>query len=68
MSHPPILFEDAEALVIDKPGGLPIETPRKGGPSLADQLDSLTLGFRFAPAPVHRLDTDVCCWRATPKR
>ena len=23
-----ILFEDGEALVIDKPGGLPIETPR----------------------------------------
>ena len=28
MTHPPILFEDAEALVIDKPGGLPIERPR----------------------------------------
>ena len=25
-----ILFEDGEALVIDKPGGLPIERPRKG--------------------------------------
>lgn len=59
MSHPPILFEDAEALVIDKPGGLPIETPRKGGPSLADQLDALKLGFHFAPVPVHRLDTDT---------
>lgn len=59
MSHPPILFEDAEALVIDKPGGLPIETPRKGGASLADQLDALKLGFHFAPVPVHRLDTDT---------
>lgn len=59
MSHPPILFEDAEALVIDKPGGLPIETPRKGGPSLGDQLEALKLGFHFTPMPVHRLDTDT---------
>lgn len=59
MSHPPILFEDAEALVIDKRGGLPIETPRKGGPSLGDQLEALKLGFHFAPVPVHRLDTDT---------
>lgn len=59
MIHAPILFEDAEALVIDKPGGLPIETPRKGGASLGDQLDALKLGFHFAPVPVHRLDTDT---------
>ena len=59
MNHPPILFEDAEALVIDKPGGLPIETPRKGGAALADQLEALKLGFHFAPVPVHRLDTDT---------
>lgn len=59
MNPPSILFEDAEALVIDKPGGLPIETPRKGGPSLGDQLDALKLGFHFPPVPVHRLDTDT---------
>lgn len=59
MTHPPILFEDAEALVIDKPGGLPIETPRRGGAALGDQLDALKLGFHFAPVPVHRLDTDT---------
>jgi len=59
VNHAPILFEDAEALVIDKPGGLPIETPRKGGASLGDQLDALRLGFHFAPVPVHRLDTDT---------
>jgi len=55
----PILFEDAEALVIDKPGGLPLERPRAGGPSLADRLDELRLGFERAPVPVHRLDTDT---------
>ena len=27
----PILYEDGEALVIDKPAGLPIDRPRKGG-------------------------------------
>lgn len=59
MTHIPILFEDGEALVIDKPAGLPIETPRKGGASLEDHLEKLRLGFQRAPAPVHRLDTDT---------
>lgn len=59
MNHPPILFEDAEALVIDKPGGLPIAQPRKGGHSLDDHLEALSLGFHNAPIPVHRLDTDT---------
>jgi tRNA pseudouridine32 synthase/23S rRNA pseudouridine746 synthase len=54
-----ILFEDGEALVIDKPGGLPIDRPRAGGESLDDHLDSLRLGFQRQPAPVHRLDTDT---------
>jgi tRNA pseudouridine32 synthase/23S rRNA pseudouridine746 synthase len=54
-----ILYEDGEALVIDKPGGLPIERPRKGGPSLEDHLDQFKLGFQRAPMPVHRLDTDT---------
>ena len=55
----PILFEDGEALVIDKPGGLPIERPRAGGASLDDRLDELRLGFQRLPIPVHRLDTDT---------
>ena len=54
----PILFEDGEALVIDKPGGLPIERPRAGGPSLENHLDELKLGFQRAPVAVHRIDTD----------
>lgn len=54
-----ILFEDGEALVIDKPGGLPLDTPRAGGPSLEDRLDELKLGFHRHPAPVHRLDRDT---------
>ncbi len=55
----PILFEDAEALVIDKPAGLPLDTPRAGGPSLHDHLDALRLGFQRHPVPVHRLDRDT---------
>lgn len=55
----PILFEDGEALVIDKPAGLPMDRPRRGGASLADHLDALKLGFQRAPMPVHRLDTDT---------
>jgi tRNA pseudouridine32 synthase/23S rRNA pseudouridine746 synthase len=55
----PILYEDGEALVIDKPGGLPMDRPRKGGDSLENHLDDLRLGFQRAPAPVHRLDTDT---------
>ncbi len=54
-----ILFEDAEALVIDKPAGLPVDRPRRGGPCLEDRLDELKLGFQRAPVPVHRLDTDT---------
>jgi tRNA pseudouridine32 synthase/23S rRNA pseudouridine746 synthase len=55
----PILFEDGEALIIDKPAGLPLDPPRGGGPSLADRLDGLKLGFQRSPVPVHRLDTDT---------
>ncbi len=54
-----ILFEDGEALVIDKPAGLPVDRPRAGGRALADHLDDLRLGFQREPSPVHRLDTDT---------
>lgn len=54
-----ILYEDGEALVIDKPAGLPIDTPRAGGPSLTDHLGELRLGFQCNPVPVHRLDRDT---------
>lgn len=55
----PILFEDGEALVIDKPSGLAVDRPRAGGPSLDDHLDALRLGFQRPPAAVHRLDRDT---------
>ncbi|MBX9883475.1 MAG: RNA pseudouridine synthase [Novosphingobium sp.] len=59
MTTLPILFEDAEALVIDKPAGLPIDRPRAGGPSLENHLDTLRLGFQRLPLAVHRLDQDT---------
>ncbi len=54
-----ILYEDGEALVIDKPAGLPVDRPRRGGECLEDNLDQLKLGFQRRPMPVHRLDTDT---------
>lgn len=54
-----ILFIDAEAIVIDKPSGLPVDTPRRGGDSITSRLDELKCGFKRPPTPMHRLDTDT---------
>jgi tRNA pseudouridine32 synthase/23S rRNA pseudouridine746 synthase len=54
-----ILFIDGEAIVLDKPAGLPVSTPRDGSLSLENHLDSLRFGFRRWPTAVHRLDRDT---------
>jgi tRNA pseudouridine32 synthase/23S rRNA pseudouridine746 synthase len=54
-----ILFIDAEALVLDKPAGLPVDAPRRGGDSIAARLDELKCGFKRPPTAMHRLDTDT---------
>jgi len=54
-----VLFIDGEALVIDKPAGLPVDKPRDGSLSLENHLDSLKFGFQRWPAAVHRLDRDT---------
>lgn len=54
-----VLFIDGEALVIDKPAGLPVDPPRDGSLSLANHLSGLTFGFRRFPSAVHRLDRDT---------
>jgi tRNA pseudouridine32 synthase/23S rRNA pseudouridine746 synthase len=54
-----ILFIDGDALVIDKPAGLPVDTPRRGGASIESRLDELRCGFRRPPTPMHRLDQDT---------
>jgi tRNA pseudouridine32 synthase/23S rRNA pseudouridine746 synthase len=54
-----ILFEDAEALVIDKPAGLAVHPGPGTRESLEDYLGGLKLGFQRLPQPVHRLDRDT---------
>ena len=54
-----ILYIDAEAIVIDKPAGLPVDEPRRGGDSIVSRLDELRAGFKRTPTPMHRLDQDT---------
>ena len=54
-----ILFIDGEALILDKPAGLPVTAVRDGTMSLENHLDSLRMGFQRRPSPVHRLDRDT---------
>jgi tRNA pseudouridine32 synthase/23S rRNA pseudouridine746 synthase len=54
-----VLFIDAEAIVLDKPAGLDVAPPARGGHSLDDYLDALRFGFQRRPAAVHRLDRDT---------
>lgn len=54
-----VLFIDGEAIIIDKPAGLPVDTPKRGGESLESRLQELRAGFRSSPTPMHRLDQDT---------
>ena len=54
-----VLFIDGEALILDKPAGLPVDAPRDGSLALENHLASLTFGFQRWPLPVHRLDRDT---------
>src|SRR5690242_13216155 len=54
-----ILFVDGEAIVIDKPAGIPVDTPRAGGDSIEARIEELSLGFKRPPVPMHRLDRDT---------
>ena len=54
-----ILFIDGEAIVIDKPSGLPVDAPRDGSISIENHLQSLSFGFKRWPSAVHRLDRDT---------
>jgi tRNA pseudouridine32 synthase/23S rRNA pseudouridine746 synthase len=54
-----ILFNDGEALVLDKPAGLPVDAPRRGGDSIVSRLDELRCDFWRPPSPKPRLDTDT---------
>jgi tRNA pseudouridine32 synthase / 23S rRNA pseudouridine746 synthase len=54
-----ILFIDGEGIIIDKPSGLPVNTPRAGGLSVEIALKGLKIGFQRPPQIVHRLDQDT---------
>ena len=54
-----LLFIDGDVLVIDKPAGLPVDTPRARGDSVERRLDELKCGFRRPPTAMHRLDQDT---------
>jgi tRNA pseudouridine32 synthase/23S rRNA pseudouridine746 synthase len=54
-----ILFIDAEAIVIDKPAGLPVDSPRAGGDSIERRIHELKCGFLRPPTAMHRLDQDT---------
>lgn len=54
-----ILFIDGEALVLNKPAGLPVDTPKRGGDSVERRLDELKCGFKRPPTAMHRLDQDT---------
>ncbi|MBT2185897.1 RluA family pseudouridine synthase [Sphingobium nicotianae] len=54
-----VLFIDGEAIILDKPAGLPVDPPRDGSLSLENHLSSLTFGFERWPVAVHRLDRDT---------
>lgn len=54
-----VLYLDSEALIVDKPAGLPVDAPRDGSLSVENHLQSLMLGYREWPRAVHRLDRDT---------
>jgi tRNA pseudouridine32 synthase/23S rRNA pseudouridine746 synthase len=54
-----ILYIDAEAIVIDKPAGLPVDPPRAGGDSVTLRAGELKCGFQREPVAMHRLDRDT---------
>ena len=54
-----ILYLDGEAIVLDKPAGLPVDEPRRGGDSLHARLKELKMGFQRPPVAMHRLDQDT---------
>jgi tRNA pseudouridine32 synthase/23S rRNA pseudouridine746 synthase len=54
-----VLHIDSEALIVDKPAGLPVDAPRDGSLSVENHLQSLMLGYREWPRAVHRLDRDT---------
>lgn len=54
-----VLFIDGEAIILDKPAGLPVTPPVNGGMSVENYREMLSFGFHRWPNAVHRLDRDT---------
>ncbi|WP_376095010.1 RluA family pseudouridine synthase [Roseomonas sp. CCTCC AB2023176] len=54
-----ILLIRPDAIVLDKPAGLPVHRGPRATESLEDWLPLLRFGKRHLPQPAHRLDTDT---------
>ncbi len=54
-----LLWVDGEAVVVDKPAGLPVDPPRDGSLSMHNRLRALSLNFAKLPVLIHRLDRDT---------
>ncbi|HWR12779.1 MAG TPA: RNA pseudouridine synthase [Rectinemataceae bacterium] len=52
----PILFENDEILIVDKPAGLPAQPGERVGSSVISVVES---ELRFSPFPIHRLDKET---------
>ena len=66
-----ILFVDGEAIVIDKPEGLPVDAPRAGGDSIEARIDELKPGLQApagADAPARPRHVGLPAARAQPAR
>ncbi|GAB7079551.1 RluA family pseudouridine synthase [Megalodesulfovibrio paquesii] len=55
----PIVFEDEEILVIDKPAGLPVQPGTGHGDAVSTRLATAYAHAPFVPAPAHRIDRDT---------
>lgn len=55
----PIVFEDTNMLVINKPAGLPVHPGTGWTDAVTTRLLTMFPGAPFAPVPVHRLDKNT---------
>ncbi|MEM1132188.1 MAG: RNA pseudouridine synthase [Pseudomonadota bacterium] len=55
----PVLFLDGEALVVDKPAGLPVTPTKSGNDGVEWLAHDMRFGFKRPPVAVHRLDRDT---------
>ncbi len=55
----PVVFENADMLVINKPAGLPVHPGTGWTDAVSTRLGSMFPDAPFAPVPVHRLDKNT---------